>query len=161
MREADAGQDVRGLEHRDSGRAESRTPEAGRTSLVGQMSRGSTGDYITVLTMRRVWTFVVGLSVTLTVVTGSVTVVGYLAYPERRVEDVLTESVAVIGWIVLLVVLSVIVLYLLVAFVLFSHGLPRRIPNARDMACECGLEYVSLLRRTSVLWISPTLFSRH
>ncbi len=66
--------------------------------------------------MYRVRTFIVGLSVVLTVVTGSVTVVGYLAHPERRVEAVLTENVTTIGWIGLFAVGAVIVLYFLGEF---------------------------------------------
>lgn len=66
--------------------------------------------------IHRVRIFIVGLSVMLTVITGSVTVVGYLAYPERRVEAVLTDSVTTIGWIGLLALAALVVLYCLDEF---------------------------------------------
>ncbi|HEV3070080.1 MAG TPA: zinc ribbon domain-containing protein [Solirubrobacteraceae bacterium] len=55
--------------------------------------------------LRRFWTFLGALSVVLTIITGSVAVVGYLANPARRVETVLEHSVIGVGWIAIIVIL--------------------------------------------------------
>jgi hypothetical protein len=47
----------------------------------------------------RLWIFLGGFAVILTVVTGSVTVAEYLAFPEHRAEVFLRHSVRTIGWV--------------------------------------------------------------